>query len=116
MAIYNIGGLDVNTSDLTVDDMPTEIFREIFDICGVDIAISLLVNMTGNLIQVPTNGFLKIQKKVVMKEYDGTTASIRRLSRKFKISESFIRNILEENKIPIPADGQIGLFDKNEDN
>lgn len=111
MTTIEIGNLIINTDDLTVDDMPSEIFREIFEICGAEVAVLLLKYMNGNIIQVPTRGFFKLQKKIVLKEYDGTTASIRKLSRKLNISDAGIREILAENKINAPCEGQLELFE-----
>lgn len=84
MAIINFGDIEVDTSTLTEKDMPNEICRELFTLCGVDVVMSLIMNMSGNLIQVPTRGFATIEKNLMLKEYDGSTASIRRMARSFK--------------------------------
>ena len=113
MTVFMYNGLEINSEDVTVDDMPNEVFREIYEFCGVDCALSLLINMNACLIQVPTKGLCNIEKKLVVKDYNGTTASIRNIARKYNISETYIRNILKENKITTPATGQLDLFDDN---
>lgn len=109
MATYEFNGVKINSEDITVDDMPTEIFREIYDLCGVDVALSLLVNMCGNIIQVPAKGFTNIIKRIILADYDGSMASIRKISRRFAIPELQVRKILSENKIQTPDEKQIPL-------
>lgn len=109
MATYEYNGLKINSEDVTVDDMPTEIFREIYELCGVDVALSLLINMCANIIQVPAKGLTNIIKRIILKDYDGSTASIRRISRRFAIPELQVRKILSDNKIQTPDEKQNSL-------
>lgn len=106
MATYTYNNITIDTEKLTLEDMPNETFQEIFELCGPETAVSLLINMRGSYISVPVNGFINIVKKVIINEYDGSTASIRRISRIYGITEFFIRSILNENKIQTPAQGQ----------
>lgn len=106
MTIFEYNGLKIDSEKLRKEDMPTEIFEEIFEICGADTALSLLIKMSGNLIQVPTRGMQKIEKKIIINDYDGTTASIRDIARRFNISEMYIRNILSESRIQTPSPNQ----------
>lgn len=115
MTIYNYRGLKIDSEELTVDDMPNEVFREIFELCSPDCAMQLLLNMPANIIQVPVKGLCNIEKHYIKKDYDGTTASIRAIARKFGITEGYIRDVLSRNNIPAPISGQMGLFDKGED-
>lgn len=95
---------------ITIEDMPNKLFADIAAICGLEVAISILRNFNGNTIIVPTNGFEKIEKKIILNEYDGYTSTIQRLSRNLGIAEKTVRNVLSKYKI-IPADGeQLGLF------
>ena len=110
MTIFMYNGLEIKSEEVTLDDMPNEVFREIYELCGVDCALSLLINMNACLIQVPTRGLCNIEKRLVVADYDGTTASIRNIARKYNISESYIRNILKENSITTPCPGQLGLL------
>lgn len=110
MTIFEYRGLKFDSNDVIVDDMPNEIFREIFDFCGADTALSLLKHMNGNTIQVPTRGFINLEKRYICADYDGTTASIRKIARKHNITEGYIREVLKSNRIPAPVIGQQGLF------
>ena len=114
MTIYKYRELSIDTEKLTVDDMPTEVFREIFEICSPDCAMQLLLKMQGNVIFVPTNGMCNIEKQIIKRNYNNTTASIRAIARDLHITEAYIRKVLSENKIPTPVEGQIGLFDEVE--
>ena len=109
MTIIKCGGIEVDTEKLTVDDMPTEVFREIFVLCGVNVAMELLLNMPGNIIQVPARGLANIEKRLILQAFEKfppTTALIRRLCRDFKTSEWYIRDLLVQNKKQVPCDGQ----------
>lgn len=95
---------------ITIEDMPNQLFSDIAAICGLEVAVSILKNFNGNTIIVPTNGFEKIEKKIILNEYDGYTSTIQRLSRNLGIAEKTVRNVLAKYKI-IPAEGgQLGLF------
>lgn len=105
--IFNYNGLKIDTKDLIEDDMPNEIFKEIFVICGVEVAVSILLNMQGNIIQVPTRGMQKLEKRIIVSEYDGTSASIRKIARTLAVSETYIRDVLRRYKKDIPSEGQM---------
>lgn len=105
-------GYDI--SDITIEDMPNELFRDIYELSGKDVAISLLRDFSGNRIVVPTNGFNIIEKKIILREYDGSTLSIQRLARNLGKGESSIREILKSYKIVPAENGQLGLFKKGE--
>ena len=107
--IFEYKGLEIDSSKLTIEDMPTETFREIFELCGVDVAVSLLLNFPSNYILVPAQGFKSIVKKAILKEYDNTTASIRKLARNFNVSEVYIREVLRDAKIKTPSPGQMSM-------
>lgn len=101
-----------NIENLTIEDMPNELFEDIADLCGLDVAISLLKNFAGNTITVPTNGFEKIEKKIILTEYDGSAISIKRLARKLCKQEKTIRNVLSQYRIEPAIEGQLSLFRK----
>ena len=65
MAIVNYEGIDIDTNLVKREDMPGELFVEIFDICGAETAVSLLNNMPNNIIVVPTTGMRKIAAKLI---------------------------------------------------
>ena len=60
MAIIEYKGLKIDTDTLTKADMPTEVFEEIFYLCGADVTVSILINMNGNIIQVATKELINI--------------------------------------------------------
>ena len=95
MAEYNYKGITINSKDVKPEDMPNELFEEIFELCGADTALSLLIFMTGNVIQVPVKGLAKYEKRIILENYDGTSASIRALQRKLCLSETYIRDVLK---------------------
>ena len=106
MAILKFEGIEINTDDVVRDDMPNELFCEVFDLCGAETAVSLLNFMQGNIIHVPTQGMAKIASKLIRKQYDGSTASLRQICRKFKITEANARKILTASRVNVPAEGQ----------
>jgi Mor family transcriptional regulator len=97
-------------NELTMDDMPNESFVMLAEYCGLDVAASVLENMPGLTIFVPANGFKKFYNRIILKEFDGTTMSIKRLALKYKTTEGNIREILKNNRVEAPVSGQIGLF------
>lgn len=117
MAIIEYKGLKIDTDTLKKEDMPTEVFGEIFELCGAEVAVSILINMTGNIIQVPTKGLINIEKKIILSEYNGTTSSIRQIQRKYGVSDSYVREIIKSAKIEPPAEGQLdfGFHNKKEE-
>lgn len=96
---------------LTIEDMPNESFEMLAEYCGLDVAASVLENMPGLTIFVPTNGFKKFYSRIILQEFDGTTMSIKRLALKYKTTEGNIREILKNNRVEAPVSGQIGLFE-----
>ena len=110
MTIFKYDGIDIDSEKLTVDDMPTEIMREIFTYCGADTAMNLLCHMNGCTIQIPTNGMSKIERKIIVNHYNKSgckTAAIREICRRFNISEGHVRNILRDAKQDVPCEGQL---------
>lgn len=100
---------EIKLEDIARDDMPNEIMEEVHDICGADVALKLLLNFQGNNIQVPTKGLKNIEKKIILKHYDGTTASIRSMARKMIVSENYIRSVIKNP----PVEGQLDLWGNN---
>lgn len=100
--------------NITIDDMPNEMMKDIARECGIDAAVTLLLKFPGNLISVPSNGMNKIEKKIILSEYDGDAMTIKRLARNLVKAESSIREILKSYKIMPAEDGQLQLFNKSE--
>ncbi len=89
---------EIPLNEITPDDMPNEVMREVYDFCGVYVAVSLLLHMRGNQILVPTKGLKLLEKKIINKFYDGTASSIRNIARNLNLSEVYIRHILKSLK------------------
>lgn len=106
MAIVKVDGIEINTEKVQIDDMPTPLFREIYEYCGSETAILLLKNMVGTIIQVPTRGFSKIIKRIVLSDFDGTTESIRKICRTHKVTQNYVRQILKDARVDAPLEGQ----------
>lgn len=97
--------------EVTVDDMPNSLFKDIALLCGVDVAVKLLSNFPGVTIQVPIYGFEKIQKKIILSEYNNDPYALKTLARKLRLSEYHIRDVLKRYKIVPSENGQTKLFD-----
>lgn len=111
-----IGDISIRVEDISTDDMPNQVFKDIAEICGMETACKLLTNFQGNLIQVPTRGFVNIEKKIILAGYDYSTQSIRVLARKLIVSEKYIRDVLKRSGIDAPVEGQIPAFIKQDGN
>lgn len=106
MTIVNCEGIELDTVLVKREDMPNEIFQEIYDLCGVETAVNLLNYMPANTIIVPARGMRKIVSKIIRELYDGSTASLRRIARRFKMPELKVRKILTESRVNVPVEGQ----------
>jgi len=102
-------GRKVNTEHMTIDidlidleDMPNESLKEIYELCGREVAVSLMENQNGVFIMMPARPFIKLERRIMLKEFDGTTASLRRIARKFCISEVVVRDILKKARVKLP--------------
>lgn len=104
-------GWKIEKDIITEEDMPNETLKEIYDICGRDVAISLCQFQRGVQVNVPARPWTKVRNRILHEMFDGTTASIRNIARKFGIAESSIREILRNQKIDVPDERQMGLFD-----
>ena len=86
----------VDIDRITIEDMPNEALREVFEYCGRDVAVSLMEHQNGGFIMMPSRPFKKLEQRLMIEEFDGSTASIRQLSRKYDISEVMLRGILRK--------------------
>jgi len=77
MTTYKFNDLEIDTETIKKEDMPTEVFEEVFDFIGAEATVALLYYMLGNIIQVPTaRATYKVERRIIKENYDGTTASI----------------------------------------
>lgn len=88
----------VDIDKITIDDMPNEALREVYEFCGRDVAVSLMEHQNGVFIMMPSRPFKKLEQRLMIEEFDGTTASLRSISRKYDISEVMLRGILRKAK------------------
>lgn len=112
-----VGRLKIKTEDLTVDDMPTQIMKDVFELCGRETAIKLLIYMQGNIIQVPARPWINIQIEYIKEKYDYTARSIKDIARTLGLSEKFVRDVLKKEVKPkiIPCEGQRDIFQQLEE-
>lgn len=94
--------------EITVEDMPTPIMQEIaaFDMSA---AIMLLENFCGCNIYIPNDGFKTLENKYILKNYDGSTAALRKLAVLTNRSEQHIRNVLKRKLSDVPPVEQTQL-------
>lgn len=109
-----INGLEIDINNIEKEDMPNEQFEDIFVFCGPEVVLKLLSEFGGCTIKVPRNGFKKIERKMILKEFDNTAIGIQRLARKYKTTEQNIRNILSRSRVTFPSEGQRQLFSPEE--
>lgn len=94
---------------ITIKDIPEGAMRLVADLCGLDVAISLMQNMKGLTISVPSNGFEKIEKKIILDEYDGNTETLKKLALNLDLNEKTVRGILKDYRL-VSTPNQLNLF------
>lgn len=93
---------------ITKDDMPNEVLNEIASY-DINAAVMLLDKFAGCTIYIPTDGFKALKIKHILKNFDGSTKSIRDLARATNLPEYSVRHILKKYRDVDLADGQIQL-------
>ncbi|MBR1754035.1 hypothetical protein IJ732_04285 [bacterium] len=86
----------VDIDEISIDDMPCEMLKEIYATCGKEVAVSLMEHQNGVFIMMPAHPFKLLENRLMVREFDGTTASIRNISRKYDISEVRLRGLLRK--------------------
>ena len=106
--------MDIDMDIITFEDMPSEILKEMFILCGKEVAVSIMEQFAGTFITIPARPFEKLERRLAIKEFDGTTASLRKIARTYNIAEPSIRVLLKKSglKNSIPADGQLNILDE----
>ena len=101
--------LEQEIKTLTADDMPTEDLSFIAAQCGVDVAISLILNCTGATFNVPLSSLDFIKKKYIVQNYDPARprASVLFLAKQCQCSDRLIPKVLTEAGIKDPEIAQI---------
>lgn len=66
------------------------------ELCSVSVAASLMNNMPGLTIFIPVTAIRKTRDKYIIKTYDGSLESIKRISINAKITERHVYRIIEK--------------------
>lgn len=106
--------LDKIIEEITIDDMPSDDMRYLAEQIGVETVSKMLNIVPGCTFYIPMDGFRRLYSRKILSEYDGTTISIKKLAIKYNTTEGNIREILKSNRINLPSEGQIGIFDEAE--
>lgn len=101
--------IEFDIDELNIEDMPNNTFKEIYELCGKEVAVEILNKFSGCQIQVPVKAFFNLRKRLLKDEFDGTTESIRRIARKYHFTEAQVRDFLKEAKVETPVEGQMSL-------
>lgn len=83
--------------EFTIETLPTYELQMLADHFGLDFVKKLLDEVTGLIIQIPTNPFKKAKANYILKKYDGTTKSILKLATECDVSIRYIKTLLREN-------------------
>lgn len=95
---------------ITINDMPSGTFQLVAANCGLDVAVSLLLNMGGITISVPSNGLEALDRRIILNEYDYKAITIKKLAIKLNLSEKTIRNYITNAGVIDALEGQQSLF------
>lgn len=98
------------TKDLTAEDMPNHDLQTVANLCGIDVAVKLIEHMGGLPIYIPNRAILALQKKYILKKYDGSRQSIKALALECGVSEAYIYNALRQQRDEFSPHQQLGLF------
>lgn len=83
--------------EFTIETLPTYELQMLAERFGLDFVKKLLDEVTGLIIQIPTNPFKKAKANYILKKYDGTTKSILKLATECDVSIRYIKTLLREN-------------------
>lgn len=83
--------------EFTIETLPTYELQMLAEHFGLDFVKKLLDEVTGLIIQIPTNPFKKAKANYILKKYDGTTKSILRLATECDVSIRYIKTLLKEH-------------------
>lgn len=82
--------------DITLEDLPNQDLQIIASTLGMDIAIKILVALSGFSFAVPSYSIMHLKKRYVLKNYDGTKISRFKLAKECGLSERTIFRIYKE--------------------
>lgn len=84
--------------NLTIEDLPNEDIRIIADFYGIDLAVKLMNDLPGIIINVPSNALKKIRNNYICRNYDGSKKSRMLLALECDVTEGYIKRIVWLNK------------------
>lgn len=80
------------------DLLPNEDTLFVAQTCGLDTAISLINELPGMIISIPTRPYKKLIEKYILDTYDGTRKSIQKIHHHCHVSERYIRDVLKRQE------------------
>ncbi|MBP5202276.1 hypothetical protein J6Z39_09070 [bacterium] len=89
---------DYIEKNITIDDMPTEDMRMIAERCGVDVALSVMLNLAGGRFFVPVNWSKRIAERYIA---DNASKPVNQLAIETGFSDWMVLRTLQkpENEI-----------------
>ena len=85
-------------ANVTIEDMPTEDLKFIAEVAGLKQAILLILLLPGLCISIPKNAFSKLKEKYIVQHYDGTRASVYKLSLECNLSQRYVYKLLKKSR------------------
>ena len=98
---------------ITIDDIPEGTMRLVAELCGLSVAVSLMKHLKGITIAVPSNGFNRLEKRIILNEVQGSADKLKKVALNLEINEQTVREILRNYGMTV-IDGQLSLFKKGE--
>lgn len=86
-------------NNLTADVLPNEDLKIVAELIGLDVAIKMMDEIPGLIINIPKNGFRKARESYIAKNYDGGKKSRIKLALECEVTEGYIRKIGRKYKI-----------------
>jgi hypothetical protein len=79
------------------DLLPNEDTLFVAQTCGLETAISLINELPGMIISIPTRPYKRLIEKYILETYDGTRKSIQKIQHSCNVSERYVRDVLKRN-------------------
>ena len=85
--------------NLSVRDMPTEDAKIVAEFLGVTVALEMMRQLPGIVINIPEHGLKKIRNKYIIEKYDGTRKTKMILAIECNVTEGYIRKLISREKM-----------------
>jgi Mor family transcriptional regulator len=82
--------------EIAIEDMPNNDLRLVAESCGIEVAVSLMENMSGIAIYVPKLGDKLLKKRYIIRHYNGHNA--KELALLLGMAEKFIFDTIAQHK------------------